>query len=244
MCKLSFSSTLTMAIAALISSAPVHGQTFGYLGDIGPDFWSELSPEWGTCNSGDIQSPVSLRKSAKDHGKHRRKVRIDYTLTTGEIFNNGHTIEVETEGANTLILDGVAYELKQFHFHTPSEHRVQGRGYDMELHLVHASADGSNAVIGVFLKRGHDSGALAPIFAQLPDTLNAREPLDEPFNPKSFLPESREHYRYAGSLTTPPCTEGVQWIVMAETVRVSDEDMAQFAARINFNARYVQRKVK
>ncbi len=160
------------------------------------------------------------------------------------IFNNGHTIEVETEGSNSLILDGIVYELKQFHFHTPSEHRVGGSGYDMELHLVHASADGANAVISVFLNRGRDSGALAPIFAQLPNELNVRVPLDAPFNPKRFLPKSRGHYRYRGSLTTPPCTEGVQWIVISQPATVSNEDMAQFAERIHFNARLVQRKVR
>jgi carbonic anhydrase len=130
----------------------------------------------------------------------------------------------------------------QFHFHTASEHRVNGRGFDMELHLVHTTADGSNAVIGVFLKRGRSSRALAPIFESLPDDVNVHHPLDSPFDPASFLPRSRAHYRYVGSLTTPPCTEGVQWVVMSEPVTVSDEDMAQFAERIHFNARPVQRK--
>jgi carbonic anhydrase len=169
---------------------------------------------------------------------------LDYGTTTGKIFNNGHTIEVETEGENTLWLDGVAYELQQFHFHTASEHRFDGRGFDMELHLVHQSADGVNAVVGVFLKRGPSSGALTPIFEQLPDDVNVHHELDAPFNPKRFLPRDRTHYRYTGSLTTPPCTEGVRWVVMADTVTVSDEHMAQFAERIHFNARFVQRHLR
>jgi carbonic anhydrase len=121
---------------------------------------------------------------------------------------------------------------------------VKGRGFDMELHLVHQSDDGSNAVIGVFLKRGPSSGALAPIFASLPDDLNVKHELDTPFNPARFLPSSRTHYRYVGSLTTPPCTEGVPWIVMTEPVTVSDEDIAQFAERIHFNARFTQRRLR
>jgi carbonic anhydrase len=201
-----------------------------------------LSAAWETCGTGEIQSPVNFVKLPA-HPTSPRKLSIDYDpLTTGEIFNNGHTIEVETEGSNTLTLDGVVYELTQFHFHTASEHRVDSRGYDMELHLVHASADGSNAVIGVFLKRGRSSGALAPIFASLPDDLNVHHVLPFPFDPAAFLPKSRAHFRYVGSLTTPPCTEGVQWVVMSEPVTVSDEDMAQFAERIHFNARPVQRK--
>jgi carbonic anhydrase len=173
----------------------------------------------------------------------RPHLDITYGTTTGEIFNNGHTIEVETEGANSLVLDGVVYELSQFHFHTPSEHRVLGFGYDMEMHLVHTSAPGTNAVVAVFLARGTSSGPLAPVFAALPNELNVKEPLPALFNPATFLPRSSAHYRYVGSLTTPPCTEGVQWVVMTDPVTISDEDIAQFAERIHFNARLVQREL-
>jgi carbonic anhydrase len=232
-------------VAALVVVAPgqASAQEFGYFGLNGPAYWSSLNPDWGACNSGEIQSPVDLT-----HQRTWTHLPVDYdTNTTGEIFNNGHTVEVEiTGGANTLTLDRIAYPLVQFHFHTASEHRVLGRGFDMELHLVHKTADGKYAVIGVFLKRGApDSGALAPIFAALPEILmqGQKYELDDPFDPAAFLPSSKAHYRYVGSLTTPPCTEGVQWIVMKEPVVVSDEDMAQFANQISFNARYVQRSV-
>jgi carbonic anhydrase len=201
----------------------------------------ELDPAWSACNSGEIQSPVDFK--GPPQGSKHRQLSIHYGDTTGEIFNNGHTIEVEAQGTNVLVLDGIVYELKQFHFHTPSEHRINGRGYDMELHLVHAAADGTLAVIGVLLKRGPTSEALAPIFASLPNELNVREELEHSFNPADFLPKSREHYRYRGSLTTPACAEGVNWIVMAQPMTVSDEDMAQLATRIKFNARPVQRSV-
>jgi carbonic anhydrase len=126
-----------------------------------------------------------------------------------------------------------------------SEHRVAGRGYDMELHLVHTAGDGTNAVVGVFLKRGKSSGALAPIFENLPavGSINVKEELPQAFNPAAFLPKDQDHFRYLGSLTTPPCTEGVPWFVLTEPVTVSDEDIAQFAERIHFNARLVQRKL-
>jgi carbonic anhydrase len=231
-----------LAAGILATPSGAAAQTFGYLGDIGPSYWADLSPDWIACGTGEIQSPVDFAKLPA-HPTSARKLSTDYdTNTTGEIFNNGHTIEVETEGSNTLTLDGIPYELAQFHFHTASEHRADGRGFDMEMHLVHTAADGSNAVIGVFLKRGRSSRALAPIFASLPNDVNVKHPLDSPFDPASFLPKSRAHYRYVGSLTTPPCTEGVQWVVMSEPVTVSDEDMAQFAERIHFNARPVQRR--
>jgi carbonic anhydrase len=233
-----------LAILILASPSRVQAQTFGYFGDLGPVHWGDLSSDWLACKVGQMQSPVDF-----GHPKHHppvshRRLNIDYGFTTGEIFNNGHTVEVEAEGDNTLTLGGVEYELVQFHFHTPSEHRVDGLGYDMELHLVHRSDDGSNAVMGVFLRRGGSSGALAPIFANLPDDLDVHHPLPAGFDPAAFLPKSRTHYRYLGSLTTPPCSEGVRWIVMTEPVTVSDEDMAQFAERIHFNARFVQRSFR
>ena len=228
--------------AMLATSIGAAAQTFGYLGTLGPAYWAELSPEWTLCGSGETQSPVDFVRLPA-HPASARKLTIDYSASTsGKIFNNGHTIEVEAEGANRLTLDGIPYELSQFHFHTASEHRVKGRGFDMELHLVHTAADGSNAVVAIFLERGSSSGALAPIFASLPDDLNTHHPLAAPFDPSAFLPASPAHFRYVGSLTTPPCTEGVQWVVMSEPVTVSDEDMAQFAARISFNARPVQRE--
>ena len=235
-----------LTVVALIAgiaelSGAVSAQTFGYFGAEGPPFWGELSRDWSACGGGKIQSPVDFRLP---HPPQPRKLSLEYGDTTGEILNNGHTIEVETEGRNILTLAGVAYQLKQFHFHSVSEHRVDGRGFDMEMHLVHASADGSNAVIGVFLERGSSSGSLAPIFHHLPDDVNTKHHLDASFNPRDFLPKSETLFRYVGSLTTPPCTEGVQWIVMNAPMTIADEDMAQFTERIHLNARPVQRQVR
>lgn len=226
-------------------SQVVQAQEFGYLGDVGPAYWSQLSPEWGTCGSGDIQSPIDFGRLTLQTTRVRR-LPIEYGPTTGEIFNNGHTIEVETEGDNVLMLDGVTYDLVQFHFHTPSEHRFNDDGFDMEMHLVHKSAAGDNAVIGVFLRRGPSSGALAAVFEHLPALdapLNTKTALP-PFDLRTFLPASPIHYRYVGSLTTPPCTEGVQWLVLESVQTVSDEHMAQFGERLSFNARLVQRTTR
>jgi carbonic anhydrase len=131
--------------------------------------------------------------------------------------------------------------MQQFHFHGLSDHTFEGKGSDMELHLVHKSAAGGTAVVGVLVERGASSGALAPIFAQLPDDVGVNHPLPAPFNPGNFLPAHRAYYRYEGSLTTPPCTEGVHWIVLKDPITVSSEDLAQYHERIHFNARPVQR---
>jgi carbonic anhydrase len=233
--------------AVILLSAPpgARAQEFTYFGDSGPAHWGALSADWEACGIGRIQSPMDVGRLTLLTSRSRR-LSVDYGHTTGEIFNNGHTIEVATEGANLLMLRGVEYELDQFHFHTPSEHRFAGRGFDMEMHLVHKSAAGDTAVVGMFLRRSRSSGQLAAVFANLPAVdapLNTRTPLP-PFNLRSFLPKSLTNYRYLGSLTTPPCTEGVHWVVLEDVMTVSDEDMAQFTRRIAFNARPVQRRSK
>jgi carbonic anhydrase len=226
-----------------VAAAPAGAQDFGYSGELGPEHWAELSAAWTACSAGQEQSPVDFERRARPL-RRAATPRIEYGPTRGEIFDNGHTIEVETEGENALHLDGVRYELVQFHFHTPSEHTAEGRGYDMELHLVHRSEGGDLAVLGVFLKRGASSGALAPIFEALPDDVGVHHELEEPFDPSAFLPRRARFHRYAGSLTTPPCREGVAWTVADQPMPVSDEDMARLAERIRFNARPVQRAVR
>ena len=233
---------LLMAPLAALARASPSEQDFGYFGEHGPEHWGDLDPGWAACASGSRQSPVDFGRSSR--AKAVKGMTLEYEPTAGEIFDNGHTIEVEVhEGGNVLRLEGVEYELLQFHFHTASEHTVQDDGYEMELHLVHKSANGALAVLGVFLRRGPTSGALAPIFDSLPDDFGVKHELPERFDPGTFLPAKRQSYRYLGSLTTPPCTEGVQWVVLANPVTVSDEHLARFAERVHFNARPVQRQL-
>jgi carbonic anhydrase len=221
-------------------AATASAQPFAYFGERGPEHWGDLSPAYATCSTGLEQSPVDFGPLTL-LSTRRRGLSLHYGETLGRIFNNGYTVEVETEGANTIEIDGVEFELLQFHFHNPSEHRFDGRGSDMELHLVHRSAAGELAVVGVLLNRGSTSGALSVVFDHLPTEVGVLEELP-PFNPRAFLPSSLVHYRYAGSLTTPPCREGVRWMVLAQPRTVSDEDMARFAAQVSFNARPVQRR--
>ena len=233
---------LVGGLSVLASPVLEAALTFGYFGSIGPARWGDLSPDWKTCSTGREQSPVDFGGATLQSPRYRFTTLVtDYGNTEGEIFNNGHTIEVETKGRNTLTLGGVRYDLLQFHFHMPSEHTFQGRGYDMELHLVHKSADGRLAVVGVFLQRAQSSGPLAPIFDRLPNTVDVHEPIHDLFDPSKFLPRVRTHYRYAGSLTTPPCSEGVSWNMMAEIMPISDDHLAQFVERVHSNARPVQR---
>jgi carbonic anhydrase len=230
--------------AGLAQPTQAASHEFGYLGATGPSFWGGLDPAWGACASGPSQSPVDLGGNLVRSRSHDNKLGFHYgSATTGEIFNNGHTIEIETEGENVLTIDGVAYSLTQFHFHVPSEHTIDGDGHDMELHLVHTSATGANAVVAVFLDRGALSGALSPIFDHLPDDINVHHELDAAFDVRAFLPDIVPNTRYIGSLTTPPCTEGVRWVVLLNPATVSTEHLAEFHERIHFNARPVQRSL-
>jgi carbonic anhydrase len=233
---------LSVMVLAVASAAAQHD--FKYFGSEGPAFWGQLDPEWVSCGSGHEQSPIDFGKIVSASALHRQPVPASYELSTGHIVNNGHTIEIETEGHNVLTLDGVDYELQQFHLHGMSEHTFGGQGSDMELHMVHKSADGRIAVVGVLVQRGASSGPLAPIFAQLPDDVNVTHTLAGSFNAGSFLPRDRAYYRYEGSLTTPPCSEGVHWIVLKDRVTVSNDDLAEFHERIHFNARPVQRSLR
>ncbi len=244
-CSVADSATPTSPSRERASFAQAASAEFGYLGATGPSFWGGLDPAWVACGSGTIQSPVDLSGNLLRSRSHDKNLNFDYgSSTTGEIFNNGHTIEIETEGENVLTIDGVAYSLTQFHFHVPSEHTIDGHGYDMELHLVHTSAAGVNAVVAVFLDRGATSGALSPIFDQLPNDFNVHHELNAPFDVRAFLTDIVPNAQYIGSLTTPPCTEGVHWVVLLSPATVSTEHLAQFHERIHFNARPVQRSLR
>jgi len=232
---------VVLGMIALAVGSTAAQTEFAYFGSEGPAFWGRLDPAWEACGAGREQSPINFGKHALLTAVHRKAVPVAYERSTGQILNNGHTIEIETEGHNVLLINGVEYKLQQFHFHGSSEHTFEGRGSDMELHLVHKSAAGGTAVVGVLVERGASSGALAPIFAQLPNDIGVSHPLPEPFTPSDFLPGNRAYYPYEGSLTTPPCTEGVHWIVLKDPIYVSTEDLAQYHQRIHFNARPVQR---
>jgi carbonic anhydrase len=234
----------TLIVVGAAMAAPSAQQPrFEYFGPNGPSHWGSLDPAWAACGDGREQSPIAFGPLTAWTWQGRT-LDVEYGPTHGEIFNNGHTIEVETEGNNHLALDGERFELVQFHFHSPSEHVLLGQGADMELHLVHRSETGRLAVLGVLLHRGPTSGALSPILDEMPDDVGVHHELESAFDPARFLPRLRTHLRYAGSLTTPPCSEGVRWFVFTQAGTVSDEHMAQFNERVRFNARPVQRRTR
>ena len=210
---------------------------WSYTGDTGPEYWGQLNPEYAACGDGKTQSPIDV-----DNVKEENLVNLafNYNPSNVNIENNGHTVEVVYDPGSSFSVDGDTYELKQFHFHSPSEHTVDGQFAAIELHMVHETADGKSAVVAVLINQGAANPAFMPVWRHLPATETAETTYDIKVNAADFLPADQTTFRYAGSLTTPPCTEGVSWFVMIHPVEMSGEQIAAFQAIYDGNHRPVQ----
>ena len=214
------------------------GPHWSYEGEHGAEHWADLSPDFATCRTGVQQSPVDITAPRAANG--RAPLEVAYRATPARIVNNGHTIQVDLDEGNTLRLEGREYRLVQFHFHSPSEHRVSGQSAALEMHLVHRDAEGHLAVVGIMLREGAENAFLAPLWASLPHSVGAPAPAGS-VDASAALPAHRGYYHYAGSLTTPPCTEGVQWFVLHDAMEVSHAQVEAFTAAVgNANARPAQ----
>lgn len=210
---------------------------WGYEGEEGADHWGMRSPAYMACEAGSHQSPINI--SMPSHAQQQERLVFQYRSALVRALDNGHTIQVNVSPGNELHLNGRTYFLRQFHFHDPSEHHVDGLAYQMEIHLVHQDQNGHVVVIGVFAEAGSPNQALAKLWAMLP--MKAGEVgSDHQFNPQDLIPSNRHHFSYHGSLTTPPCTEGVQWIVLRDPISMSPQQIGQFTSIIGQNARPVQ----
>ena len=211
---------------------------WGYIGEEGAENWSKLSPEFSSCELGIAQSPINIESPIE---AKLNELEFDYQNSPLRIINNGHTIQVNYQSGSVLKLDGESYELVQFHFHHPSEHKVNDQNFPMELHLVHQNKKGSLAVVGVFLKQGEANKALEAIWKVLPDKQGKEQRIPNvEINASELLPTDQEFYRYYGSLTTPPCSETVNWIVYQQPIEVSVAQVEKFSKLFPINARPVQ----
>lgn len=223
--------------AAKPGAATAHDTAhWSYEGQSGPEAWANLAPENAVCSSGSAQSPIDI--GATQPGAGGRTV-FKWQPAALTLVNNGHTIQADVTDGGGIEVDGVPYALAQFHFHAPSEHTLKGKRFAMETHFVHKNAKGELAVIGVLHESGGQNAALAPIWSSLPRTTNDK-PQVAKFDPAALLPTDRTMFRYAGSLTTPPCTEGVRWHVMQVASTVSPQQLSAFQEIIKPNARPVQ----
>ena len=203
----------------------------------GPESWGRMKPEFAKCSSGTRQSPIDIRDGIK---VNLDPVQFDYKPSTFRVLDNGHTVQVNVGPGNSIDVAGRRYDLLQFHFHRPSEERINGRQFDMVAHLVHKDIDGRLAVVAVLLDRGSAHPLVQTVWNNLPlekgDEVPARTTLDL----NALLPAERSYFTYMGSLTTPPCSEGVLWMVLKTPMPISNDQIGIFARLYPMNARPIQ----
>lgn len=235
--------------AALAGHAPAlanpadssHGDGhWTYAGPTGPQAWGQLKPEFTTCAIGQRQTPINIEDSYTLQGP-AEPLLFNYQPANGVVVNNGHTIQVNLQGNNTLTVRGSTYSLVQFHFHTPSEEQVNFRSFAMVAHLVHKNDQGQLAVVAVLLDPGQANGLIDKVWTYMPLDINdeVRMPaglldMDE------LLPQDQRYYQFMGSLTTPPCTEGVLWMVLKTPSQISQAQLRLFQQLYPNNARPIQ----
>jgi carbonic anhydrase len=217
--------SFAISLLSLNSAYADSSAHWSYQGEGGPANWAALSAEFSACE-GKNQSPINLTGFIEAELK---AIRFNYHPGGTEILNNGHTVQVNFEPGSSIELDQVEYALKQFHFHAPSENQLDGKSYPMEGHLVHADKNGNLAVISVMFTEGKDNKVITEAWAKLPQHSGEKNLLPSPLSAEGILPSNRDYYRFNGSLTTPPCTEGVRWLVMKDAVAVSKQQIGAFS---------------
>ncbi|HJV95700.1 MAG TPA: carbonic anhydrase family protein [Albitalea sp.] len=222
---------------ASAAHAGAHEPHWEYQGSGGPDHWGRIKPEFAKCTSGTRQSPIDIRDGLK---VQLDPVRFDYKPSTFRVIDNGHTVQVNVGAGNFIEVMGRRYELQQFHFHRPSEERINGRQFDMVAHLVHKDGEGRLAVVAVLLEQGGAQPVVQMVWNNLPLEKNEEMPAQTPIELAELLPADRGYFTYMGSLTTPPCSEGVLWMVMKHPVPISPEQIGIFARLYPMNARPIQ----
>lgn len=229
--------------AAVVKAAPPppppvpRGTHWSYEGDSGPANWSKINVDWAKCGNGNRQSPIDIRDGMK---VELEQISFDYHPSSFNVVDNGHTVQVGVSGGNYITVQNRMFELQQFHFHRPSEERINGKAFEMVVHLVHRDAEGRQAVLALLLERGVPQATIQTVWNNLPlekfETMHPSILLD----PAEMLPARRDYYTYMGSMTEPPCSEGVLWLVMKQPVQASPAQMALFSRLYPLNARPIQ----
>jgi carbonic anhydrase len=229
---------LTLALIALTSAQEHKPTHWGYDGDEGPSHWGTLQPEFATCKTGHHQSPIDIRNPQKSD---LPAIQFDYKPSPLHIIDNGHTIVINYAPGSSIRVGDKQYTLKQFHFHRPSEEKVHGKRYDMDVHLVHADQNGNLAVVAILIETGADNLLVKELWNDLPTEKEKEELLNTvQINAAALLPADRGYYTFSGSLTTPPCNENVTWYELKHPVTVTPAEIEQFSKLYRHDARPTQ----
>ena len=232
---------------AKVSTGSVRPVHWSYSENNGPGGWANLSPVYALCGSGKSQSPVNLSPGSAGEGKKWKveykttKLSISHNQHVEELINNGHTIQVTPQDGSFITYAGKNYHLKQFHFHTPSEHTVNGKHFPMGIHLVHQADDESLVVIGALVKDGKHNSNFDELIKYLPNAPGEKRTHDSvSIDINIHIPKELFAYHYIGSLTTPPCSENVQWLVLRNPISMSTDQITAFSSRLKNNNRPTQ----
>ncbi|MBP9111668.1 MAG: carbonic anhydrase family protein [Polyangiaceae bacterium] len=236
-------SRLLVFAATLLTAACVHepheeSQThWGYEGDrrTDPPSWGSLSSEYLTCKAGQHQSPVNVNTTNAEPA-HVPALAVHYGTIPSTEVNNGHTIQDVVSRGDFIHFGETRFDLEQFHFHHPSEHTLNGSHFPLEIHFVHRSSSGLRLVMAVFITEGAEHPALHPLFDQMP---HGHQAISISTDPGSLLPPDKQFVEYEGSLTTPPCNEGITWLVLTTPISASVDQIHKFATLYPHNNRPV-----
>jgi carbonic anhydrase len=224
-----------MPVLVLAASSGPH---WGYEGHEGPANWGTMHKDYASCGLGHKQSPINISETTKEK---LPAIEFNYQPSALKIVNNGHTVQVNYADGSSIKIGNDRYKLLQFHVHTPSEEQVKGKSFDMVAHFVHKNDAGQLAVVGVLFEKGKDNAALAPVVNSLPKTAGPEQAVaGVSIDAAKLLPATRGYYTFEGSLTTPPCSEGVRWMVLKTPVQASAAQLAAIKAIVHHNARPVQ----
>ena len=221
-----------LAVGSMLLAA--EDRHWSYSGETGPKNWAKLSPEFAACNSGFNQSPIDISKTFP---AELEALQFNYISKSTMIVNNGHTVQIDVGPDSWVRAGGENFELLQLHFHSPSEHQINGELFPLEGHFVHQNESGALAVVSILFRAGEWNTGLERIGTAAPEALNQPEPIDLDFAELELYGDHKSYYRYNGSLTTPPCTEGIQWYVLKNPGHIAPEQAANFVKLIGKDAR-------
>ncbi len=231
--------TVAMMMAASSAMAAGGAAKWGYEGDVSAENWGTLAPEYETCSTGKFQSPIDI---TVDVEADVQDLDITFGESSYKITDTGHALKASFGEGNSFLTEGKKYKLLQLHFHTPSEYIIGGKQSPMVVHLVHQNEDGALGVIGVMIEEGASNPAIGALWSNIPAKAGDAVQVDEALDLAALLPEDKSFYRFMGSLTTPPCSEGVNWFFMQKPITASKEQIAAHVAKWKNNARPLQEK--
>ncbi|WP_337012695.1 carbonic anhydrase [Pantoea sp. AS142] len=213
---------LALSTISAVGAAAPH---WTYEGKAGPEHWSELTRDFHICHEGKFQSPINIKDPIEGH---LQALDLAYHTSAEKVINNGHTIQVTVNEEDDFVLDSEKFTLRQYHFHTPSENQINGHTFPLEAHFVHSKEDGDSAVVAVMFKVGKENSALVPLIDAMPQKENQQVSINRLVNLRDLFPEDLHYYRFSGSLTTPPCSEGIRWLVLKQPVTLSQAQLDAF----------------